>query len=131
MKSQSKTDNAAGLFAELRRIIARLRGPEGCPWDREQNFASMKSQFLEEVYEYVDALEEDEDPAMAEELGDLFFHLLFFAQLAEDGERFSLEAVLTQIRDKLIRRHPHVFGTAAVADSGAVKEQWEKNQARG
>ena len=84
MKSQPKAESAE-IFNRLREIIARLRSSEGCPWDREQTFSSMKSQFLEEVYEYVDALENNDSQAMAEELGDLFFHLLFIAQMARGG----------------------------------------------
>ena len=88
----------------------------------------MQSQFLEEVYEYIDALERDDGPAMAEELGDLFFHLLFFCRLGEDGERFTLLEVLAQIRAKLVRRHPHVFGADAGVEitTGEVRDNWEK-----
>lgn len=96
-------------FQELWQTVKKLRSPEGCSWDREQDFASMKNQFLDEVYEFVDALEEDDNLAMSEELGDLFFHLLFFSCLGEDGGRFTLESTLEQIKSKLIRRHPHVF----------------------
>ena len=132
MKSQPKSssEKSCGVsesFAELWQVVRKLRSPEGCPWDREQDFSSMKNQFLEEVYEFVDALEDDENPAMAEELGDLFFHLLFFSCLAEGEERFTLDHVLEQIKAKLIRRHPHVFTQPEESISSAqVKTNWEQ-----
>ncbi len=129
MKSQLKSapERVQEEFGQLWQVVCKLRSQEGCPWDREQDFSSMKNQFLEEVYEFVDALEEDASPAMAEELGDLFFHLLFFSCLAEDGARFSLEQVLEQIKAKLIRRHPHVFAQPEEQiTSLQVKANWEK-----
>jgi len=129
MKSQLKSsaESVPASFDKLWQVVRKLRSPEGCPWDREQDFSSMKNQFLEEVYEFVDALENDENPAMAEELGDLFFHLLFFSCLAEGEERFTLDYVLEQIRAKLIRRHPHVFAQPEDSISSAqVKVNWEQ-----
>ena len=129
MKSQLKSlsEGASEGFDKLWQVVRKLRSKEGCPWDREQDFSSMKNQFLEEVYEFVDALESDESPAMAEELGDLFFHLLFFSCLAEDEKRFTLDHVLEQIRAKLIRRHPHVFAQPEDSISSAqVKANWEQ-----
>lgn len=129
MKSQlkSSSEKVQEEFGKLWQVVCKLRSKEGCPWDREQDFSSMKNQFLEEVYEFVDALEDDESSAMAEELGDLFFHLLFFSCLAEDGERFSLEHILEQIKAKLIRRHPHVFAQPEENISSAqVKVNWEQ-----
>ena len=128
MKSQLKTSpgGVEADFDKLWQVVRKLRSKEGCPWDREQDFSSMKNQFLEEVYEFVDALEDDESPAMAEELGDLFFHLLFFSCLAEDEERFTLDHVLEQIRAKLIRRHPHVFAQPDSISSVQVKANWEQ-----
>jgi tetrapyrrole methylase family protein/MazG family protein len=125
---QTPAQTPESRFARLWEVVCRLRSPEGCPWDRQQDFASMKSQFLDEVYEYVDALERDDAPAMAEELGDLFFHLLFFCRLGEDGERFTLDEVLAGIGDKLIRRHPHVFGRESGAEitPDEVRDNWEK-----
>ncbi|MBN2808722.1 MAG: nucleoside triphosphate pyrophosphohydrolase [Deltaproteobacteria bacterium] len=134
MKSQLKSspeklspEKVQETFRELWQVVCKLRSREGCPWDREQDFSSMKNQFLEEVYEFVDALEADESPAMAEELGDLFFHLLFFSCLAEDENRFTLDQVLEQIKAKLIRRHPHVFTQPeAEISTLQVKANWEK-----
>ena len=128
MKDQSNLPAAAVKFNELWQIVCKLRSPEGCPWDREQDFASMKNQFLDEVYEFIDALEADESQAMSEELGDLFFHLLFFSCLGEDGERFKLENTLEQIKAKLVRRHPHVFSERAADDISPeeVKVNWDR-----
>ncbi|MCK5679796.1 nucleoside triphosphate pyrophosphohydrolase [bacterium] len=118
---------AADKFNELWQVVCQLRSPEGCPWDREQDFSSMKNQFLDEVYEFIDALEENDNPAISEELGDLFFHLLFFSCLAEDEERFVLEDTLEQIKAKLIRRHPHVFlESEADISSSQIKTNWER-----
>jgi tetrapyrrole methylase family protein/MazG family protein len=109
-------------------VVCRLRSEAGCPWDREQDFASMKNQFLDEVYEFIDALERDDSREMAEELGDLFFHLLFFSRLGEDGKRFQLQSVLADIRAKLVRRHPHVFAARGEDEitPNEVRESWEK-----
>ncbi len=130
MKSQSQPASPADpgrSFSALWQVVCKLRSDEGCPWDREQTFATMKNQFLDEVYEFIDALEEDDAAAMAEELGDLFFHLLFFCRLGEDGGRFHLGEVLERIRAKLIRRHPHVFTSGKVTlNSEEVKLNWEK-----
>jgi len=131
MKSQLRPSGRAAVreeFESLWEVVCRLRSRDGCPWDRQQDFASMKSQFLAEVYEYIDALERDDSPAMAEELGDLFFHLLFFCRLGEDDGRFSLVEVLRRIRAKLVRRHPHVFGDGAgqKITCDEVADNWEK-----
>ncbi|MBW1644916.1 MAG: nucleoside triphosphate pyrophosphohydrolase [Deltaproteobacteria bacterium] len=114
----------------LRAVIAKLRAPDGCSWDREQDFASMKPRFLEEVYEYIDALENDDRQGMQEELGDLFFHLLFAVLLGEEEGSWSLAAILAGIREKLVRRHPHVFAAAGRLDSGEVRDQWEEIKRR-
>ena len=126
--SMSTDFASAERFQELWQTVCKLRSPEGCPWDREQDFASMKNQFLDEVYEFIDALEADDSRAMSEELGDLFFHLLFFSCLGEDGERFKLETTLEQIKAKLIRRHPHVFSDTEVDDISPeeVKVNWDR-----
>ena len=116
MEDQTDLSAVEVKFGELWQIVRKLRSPEGCPWDREQDFASMKNQFLDEVYEFIDALEADDSRAMSEELGDLFFHLLFFSCLGEDSDRFKLENTLEQIKAKLIRRHPHVFAEAAAGN---------------
>ncbi len=128
MADQTNLSAVAVRFSELWQTVCKLRSPEGCPWDREQDFASMKNQFLDEVYEFIDALEEGDSKAMSEELGDLFFHLLFFSCLGEDGECFTLESTLEQIKAKLIRRHPHVFSEAEVDEISPeqVKVNWDR-----
>ncbi len=127
MEDQSNSSAAAVRFNELWQTVRKLRSPEGCPWDREQDFSSMKSQFLDEVYEFIDALEADDTEGMSEELGDLFFHLLFFSCLGEDGGLFTLGNTLEQIKAKLVRRHPHVFSDAEQDISpDQVKVNWDK-----
>ena len=106
------------VFAESVAIMARLRGPGGCPWDREQSFDSIRKYTLEETYEVLDAIERRDWANLTEELGDLLLQVLFYAQMAEDEGRFSIVDVLEGLNRKLIRRHPHVFGEAASAAAG-------------
>jgi MazG family protein len=113
---------AAAAFADSVAIMARLRGPGGCPWDREQSFDSIRKYTLEETYEVLDAIERRDWPHLTEELGDLLLQVLFYAQMAsemtpEDG-RFEITDVMETLNRKLIRRHPHVFGEAASAAAG-------------
>jgi MazG family protein len=105
-------------FAESVAIMARLRGPGGCPWDREQSFDSIRKYTLEETYEVLDAIERRDWPNLAEELGDLLLQVLFYAQMAADEGRFTIADVLGSLNRKLIRRHPHVFGEEASAAAG-------------
>jgi len=106
------------VFAESVAIMARLRRPGGCPWDREQSFDSIRKYTLEETYEVLDAIERRDWANLTEELGDLLLQVLFYAQMAEDEGRFSIVDVLEGLNRKLIRRHPHVFGEAASAAAG-------------
>tara|TARA_B100000614_G_scaffold262178_1_gene294589 strand:- start:624 stop:1286 length:663 start_codon:yes stop_codon:yes gene_type:complete len=110
---------------ELRLVMARLRGPDGCPWDREQDHESIKLNSIEEVYELVDAIESGNDEEMLEELGDLLLQVVFHAQMAEERGSFNFEQIVKTITDKLIRRHPHVFGDVVVRDVDGVWNQWE------
>mgnify|MGYP001481860866 FL=1 len=110
---------------ELRLVMARLRGPDGCPWDREQDHESIKLNSVEEVYELVDAIESGNDEEMLEELGDLLLQVVFHAQMAEERGSFNFEQIVKTITDKLIRRHPHVFGDVVVRDVDGVWNQWE------
>lgn len=110
--------------------MARLRGPEGCPWDRAQNYDSVKGLLLEEAYEVVDAVAARDFAALEEELGDLLFQVVFYSRLAEEEHRFSIAGVIDRLYAKLVRRHPHVFGETrartpeeALASWNAVKEQ--------
>ena len=109
---------AATAFAESVAIMARLRGPGGCPWDREQSFDSIRKYTLEETYEVLDAIERRDWTNLKEELGDLLLQVLFYAQMASDEGRFTIAEVLETLNRKLIRRHPHVFGEEASAAAG-------------
>lgn len=106
--------------------MARLRSPTGCPWDREQDHRSLRFHAVEEVYELLDAIEAGDDHEMLEELGDLLLQVVFHCQLARERKAFDFEAVARNLVDKLIRRHPHVFGDAKAKDVDAVWAQWEQ-----
>ncbi len=106
--------------------VAVLRGPDGCPWDQEQTRQSLRQGFLEEFAEVLAALDEDDSPALAEELGDLLFHIVIQAQIASEIGDFTLQDVVSGIDEKLKRRHPHVWGDAEVKDSQEVIHNWEK-----
>ena len=109
---------AARVFAESVGIMARLRGPGGCPWDREQSFDSIRKYTLEETYEVLDAIERRDFANLTEELGDLLLQVLFYSQMAADEGRFTIVEVLETLNRKLVRRHPHVFGEEASAAAG-------------
>ncbi|MDQ3398204.1 MAG: nucleoside triphosphate hydrolase, partial [Deinococcota bacterium] len=111
-------------------IMRRLRGPGGCPWDREQDHRSLRPYLLEEAAEAVDAISEGEPAAMAEELGDVLLQVAFHAVIAEEAGTFDYEAVETAIVDKLVRRHPHVFGAVKAETSGQVLENWQALKAQ-
>jgi MazG family protein len=117
---QSVTDpeRAAALFQQSVAIMARLRAPGGCPWDREQSFDSIRKYTLEETYEVFDAIERRDWPHLAEELGDLMLQVLFYAEMAANDGHFSIADVLDHLNRKLIRRHPHVFGEEASREAG-------------
>ncbi len=106
-------------------IMARLRAPDGCPWDREQTFDSIKRHTLEEIYEVFDAIDRRNWPDLQEELGDLLLQVLFYAQMAADAGLFTIDDVAATLNDKLIRRHPHIFSTATAATPEDVKRTWE------
>jgi MazG family protein len=109
----------------LRAIMHRLRAPGGCPWDAEQSHLSLVPNLIEEAYETVDAIQRGDHADLAEELGDLLLQVVFHSELAEEGGRFTLDTVARGICDKLVRRHPHVFGDSALPDSDAVLRQWD------
>lgn len=111
---------------ELLRVMARLRAPNGCPWDRAQDHSSLRFHAVEEVYELMDAIEAGDDHEMLEELGDLLLQVVFHSQLARERGAFDFEQVARRIVDKLIHRHPHVFGNAKVRDIDAVWAQWDR-----
>lgn len=112
-------------FTELVNVMARLRGPDGCPWDREQTHQSLKPFLLEEAYEVLEAIDEAEDGELCSELGDVLLQVVFHAQVAVEAKRFTIDDVCQAIVDKLIRRHPHVFGNIDVDSSDEVVENWE------
>ena len=111
---------------DLLKVMAKLRSPTGCPWDREQSHLTLRRHAIEEVYELIDAIEARDDAEMAEELGDLLLQVVFHCQLARERGAFDFEKVARHLVDKLIRRHPHVFGTTKVKDVDEVWANWEK-----
>ena len=113
-------------FARLVGIMRRLRGPGGCPWDAEQTHDSLKRYLLEEAYEVMEAIDAGSTEMLKEELGDLILQPVFHAAIAEEGGAFTITDVLAAINDKLVRRHPHVFGDMIIEDSSAQVENWEK-----
>ena len=113
-------------FARLCEIVARLRAPGGCPWDREQTHDSLLPATIEEAYEVAEAARIRNDANFREELGDLLLLVVMHAEIAGEGGRFNIDDVLNEISEKLIRRHPHVFGQSDARDSGGVLKQWER-----
>jgi MazG family protein len=123
--------SAGDAFQQLVDIMRRLRGPDGCPWDREQTIQSLRGFVLEETYEVLDAIDRDDHEALRGEIGDLLFEGVFLAQIEDEAGRFTVADSLRAIADKLVRRHPHVFGgTGGVDTAGKVVEQWEAIKAR-
>lgn len=112
-------------FSDLVELMARLRAPDGCPWDRAQDSRSLRTHLIEEAYEVLDAIDANDDVALQEELGDLLLQVLFHAQIAREGDRFTIDDVLTHLHDKLFRRHPHVFGDARVERPDQALARWE------
>ncbi len=117
--------NTAGeKFQRLVEIMSRLRGPGGCPWDREQTFDTIKPYTLEETYEVLDAIDRRDWQELAEELGDFMLQAVFYAQMAAEQNLFRIDDALDAINEKLIRRHPHVFGSESAETAGDVKRIW-------
>jgi len=112
-------------FDRLVAIMDRLRGPGGCPWDREQTLNSLAGYLLEEAYEVVDAIAADDGPRLREELGDLLLQIVFLARIARERGWFAIDGVSDAIAEKMVRRHPHVFGDREVSGSREVKQNWE------
>jgi MazG family protein len=130
----SDASRAAAEFTRLVRIMATLRGPDGCPWDREQTIDSLKPFVLEETYEVIEAIDAHDHAALCEELGDFVFEAVFLAQLEAEAGHFTIADSLASIADKLVRRHPHVFaraeGEAALDSPGQVRTRWEEIKAQ-
>ena len=123
------TDAADAGIARLLGIMARLRAEDGCPWDRAQDFGSIAPYTVEEAYEVADAIARRDWPALRDELGDLLFQVVYHARLAEESGRFDFADVARGIADKMLARHPHVFGAADVADAAPQTEAWEAGKA--
>jgi len=117
---------AAERFHRLVEIMAQLRGPEGCPWDRQQTFQTIKSYLLEETYEVLEAVDRQDWRALAEELGDLLLQVVFLAQMGAEQGFFTIADVLEAINEKLVRRHPHVFGGGEARTPEEVKRRWDQ-----
>lgn len=115
-------------FDELVQLMQTLRGPNGCPWDRKQTLPSLKPFVIEESYEVVDAIDRDDRAALAEELGDFLLQAVFIAELTREEGSFDIYDAITAIHDKLVRRHPHVFGDVVANDAEAVLINWEKQK---
>ena len=126
MAAKRKLKKRKPAIDELVEVMARLRGPGGCPWDREQDHKSIRFHAVEEVYELIDAIESGDDQEMLEECGDLLLQVVFHCQLAKERKVFDFEKAARTITDKLIRRHPHVFGDSDADNVDAVWAQWEK-----
>ena len=124
--SQPFSQEELSTFQTLIDIVARLRAPDGCPWDREQTHNSLKRNLLEESYEVIEAIDDGDPEILAEELGDLIVQVAFHADIAKEAGHFQIEDVLRQINSKLVRRHPHVFADGHVEDAREVERNWEQ-----
>jgi MazG family protein len=125
MADPPTTKTAGSRFPEFVSLIARLRAPGGCPWDREQTHRSLKPMTIEEAYEVLEAIDDGDDGALADELGDLLLQVVFHSAIAAEEGRFTIDDVLDRVADKMVRRHPHVFGDARADTPGEVLRNWE------
>jgi ATP diphosphatase len=127
---ESKQTHASDAFLKLLGIMAKLRDPNGgCPWDLAQSFRTIVPHTIEEAYEVADAIEQDDLESLKSELGDLLFQTVFYAQMAREAGSFDMAAVVNGLNDKMIKRHPHVFGTLEIADAAEQTHAWEKQKA--
>jgi MazG family protein len=124
------TQRIGRLFADFAAIQSRLRAPGGCPWDREQTHATLRTYLIEEAYEVLDAIERESSQDMAEELGDLLLQVLFHADIAREAGAFDISDVISGIHNKMVRRHPHVFGSVKAETSGEVLKNWAQIKAK-
>jgi MazG family protein len=122
--------HVGNLFEDLVAVQARLRAPGGCPWDREQTHSTLRTYLIEEAYEVLDAIEQGSTPELAEELGDLLLQVLFHADLARETGAFDISDVITGIHDKMVRRHPHVFGNVKADTPDEVLKNWAQLKAK-
>lgn len=123
------TPDPSGNFTRLVEIMARLRAPDGCPWDREQTFDTIKPYLLEETYEVLQAIDDRDWKELADELGDLLLQVVFFSQMAAEAGHFNVNDAIEAINSKLIRRHPHVFGDGDAKTSDEVLKKWDEIKA--
>ena len=128
--SRANSISAGEWFEKLVAVQKRLRAPQGCPWDREQTHATLRPYLIEEAYEVIDALDSGDDAKFAEEMGDLLLQVVFHSEIAREQERFSVADVVQEIHDKMVRRHPHVFGKVRAKNSAEVLQNWERIKAR-
>src|SRR5712664_184899 len=129
-KAGKQTQETPGeWFEKLVAVQARLRAPDGCPWDREQTHESLRTYLIEEAYEVLEALESRNDGKFAEEMGDLLLQIVFHSQMAQERGGFTISDVIREIHDKMIRRHPHVFGETRAKDAADVLRNWEQIKA--
>jgi nucleoside triphosphate diphosphatase len=128
-QAKPQPSNAGDWFAKLVAVQARLRAPNGCPWDREQTHQTLRTYLIEEAYEVLEALDSGDDAKFAEEMGDLLLQIVFHSQIATEEGRFTVSDVIREIHDKMIRRHPHVFGELRAKDSAEVLRNWEQIKA--
>ncbi len=126
MSTEGQANPVGGKFLRLFEIMARLRSPGGCPWDREQTFETIKPYLLEETYEVLESIDRRDWPGLAEELGDLMLQAVFLAQLASEDDLFNIGDSLDAITEKLIRRHPHVFADGDARTPDEVKVRWDE-----
>ena len=124
-QEDSFSDQQFETFQTLVNIVARLRAPGGCPWDREQTHDSLKRHLLEESYEVIEAIDQGDPAILSEELGDLLVQIAFHADIAKEAGDFQIEEVLRKINSKLVRRHPHVFSDGQAKDAREVEQNWE------
>jgi tetrapyrrole methylase family protein/MazG family protein len=124
--ADSQRLTAGEWFEKLAAVQARLRAPDGCPWDREQTHASLRTYLIEEAYEVLEALESGDDRKFAEEMGDLLLQIVFHSEIAREEGRFDVSDVIREVHDKMVRRHPHVFGEKRAKDSAEVLKNWEQ-----
>jgi tetrapyrrole methylase family protein/MazG family protein len=124
--AKSRRLTAGEWFEKLAAVQARLRAPDGCPWDREQTHASLRTYLIEEAYEVLEAMESGDDAKFAEEMGDLLLQIVFHSEIAREEGRFDVSDVIREVHDKMVRRHPHVFGEKRAKDSAEVLKNWEQ-----
>src|SRR5215470_8290122 len=128
-RAKSGKSSAGEWFEKLVALQARLRAPKGCPWDIEQTHLSLRTYLIEEAYEVLEALESGDDAKFAEELGDLLLQVVFHAQIATEEYRFTAADVVREIHQKMVRRHPHVFGEKSARNAAEVLKNWEQIKA--